>query len=62
LISQKSVKVVHPKNDEEAWWPLFGETLFPALMAGLDEIKLRMATDLMFRRDHEHRKSSALLP
>jgi len=37
-----SVKIVHPKNGEEAWWPLFDETsepLFPELMAELDAIK-----------------------
>ncbi|GLH77171.1 hypothetical protein SSBR45G_20790 [Bradyrhizobium sp. SSBR45G] len=53
-----SVKVVHPKNGEEAWWPLFddaGETLFPELMAELDEIKSRMAAGLMFRRDRQSR-------
>ena len=41
------VRVVHPKNGEEAWWPLFDETqrqperypLFPELMAELDAIK-----------------------
>ncbi|NPU09680.1 MULTISPECIES: hypothetical protein [Bradyrhizobium] len=60
-----SVKVVHPKNGEEAWWPLFddaGETLFPELMAELDEIKSRMAAGLMFRRDHQSRRGSALVP
>jgi hypothetical protein len=37
-----SVRVVHPKTGEEAWWPLFDETgtaLFPELMAELDAIK-----------------------
>ena len=37
-----SVKIVHPENGEEAWWPLFdetGEPLFPELMAELDVIK-----------------------
>jgi len=60
-----SVRVVHPKNGEEAWWPLFddaGETLFPELMAELDEIKSRMAAGLMFRRDHQNRRGSALVP
>src|SRR5664279_4611994 len=60
-----SVKVVHPKNGEEAWWPLFddaGEALFPELMAELDEIKSRMVTGVMFRRDHQHRRGSALVP
>ena len=40
-----SVRVVHPKTGEEAWWPLFddgGAALFPELMAELDEIKSRI--------------------
>jgi hypothetical protein len=60
-----SVKIVHPKNGEEAWWPLFdetGEPLFPELMAELDAIKETGASGLVFRRDHEHRRSRALLP
>jgi hypothetical protein len=60
-----SVKIVHPKNGEEAWWPLFdetGEPLFPELMAELDAIKETMASGLVFRRDHEHRKSLTQLP
>jgi len=60
-----SVKIVHPKNGEEAWWPLFdetGEALFPELMAELDAIKKTMVLGLVFRRDHEHRKSPTPLP
>jgi hypothetical protein len=60
-----SVRVVHPKNGEEAWWPLFDETgqpLFPELMAELDAIKDKVTSGLAFRRDHEHRKSLDLLP
>ena len=60
-----SVKIVHPKNGEEAWWPLFDETseaLFPELMAKLDAIKKTMVLGLVFRRDHEHRKSPTPLP
>ena len=41
-----SVRIVYPKNREEAWWPLFdetGEPLFPELMLELD------ATGLAFR-------------
>lgn len=59
-----SVKIVHPKNGEEAWWPLFdetGEPLFPELMAELDAIKETMVSGLIFRRDHEHRRSRAPL-
>jgi hypothetical protein len=60
-----SVKIVHPKNGEEAWWPLFdetGELLFPELMTELDAIKEAMVSGLVFRRDHEHRRSRAPLP
>lgn len=60
-----SVKIVHPKNGEEAWWPLFdetGEPLFPELMAELDAIKATTASGLVFRRDHEHRRSRDQLP
>ncbi|MVT71335.1 hypothetical protein GPL21_40835 [Bradyrhizobium pachyrhizi] len=60
-----SVKIVHPKNGEEAWWPLFddrGEALFPELMAELDAIKQDMVSGLVFRRDHAHRKSTTPLP
>jgi hypothetical protein len=60
-----SVKIVHPKNGEEAWWPLFdetGEPLFPELMTELDAIKETMVPGLVFRRDHEHRRSRAPLP
>jgi hypothetical protein len=62
---QSSVKIVHPKNGEEAWWPLFdetGEPLFPELMAELDAIKETMVSGLVFRRDHKHRRSRAPLP
>jgi hypothetical protein len=60
-----SVKIVHPKNGEEAWWPLFdetGEPLFPELMAELDAVKETGASGLVFRRDHGHRRSRAPLP
>ncbi|MCA6122124.1 hypothetical protein J6500_09505 [Bradyrhizobium sp. WSM 1704] len=60
-----SVKIVHPKNGEEAWWPLFddrGEALFPELMAELDAIKRVTVSGLVFRRDHAHRKSPTPLP
>ena len=60
-----SVKIVHPKNGEEAWWPLFdetGEPLFPELTAELDAIKETLALGLIFRRDHEHRRSRTQLP
>jgi hypothetical protein len=60
-----SVRIVHPKNDEEAWWPLFdetGSTLFPELMAELNEIKQTTVSGLVFRRDHSHRRSPTPLP
>jgi hypothetical protein len=60
-----SVRIVHPKNGEEAWWPLFdeaGEPLFPELTAELDAIKETTASGLIFRRDHEHRRSRTPLP
>jgi hypothetical protein len=59
-----SVKVVHPKTGEEAWWPLFdeaGEALFPELTAELDEIKRTMVSGLVFRRDHPNRRSKTEL-
>ncbi|MEK9285210.1 hypothetical protein MTR72_37345 [Bradyrhizobium sp. ISRA442] len=60
-----SVRIVHPKNGEEAWWPLFDETgtpLFPELMAELDAIKAGHGSGLVFRRDHPHRRSSIPVP
>jgi hypothetical protein len=60
-----SVRIVHPKNGEEAWWPLFdetGEPLFPELMAELDAIKETTVMGLIFRRDHKHRRSLMPLP
>jgi len=60
-----SVKIVHPKNGEEAWWPLFdetGEPLFPELMEELDAIKETTVRGLIFRRDHKHRRSFMPLP
>lgn len=68
-----AVRVVHPKNGEEAWWPLFDETqpipgkhpLFPELMAELDAIKAGAVVGidgLMLRRDHAHRRGRVPLP
>ncbi|MBR0936562.1 hypothetical protein [Bradyrhizobium jicamae] len=59
------VRILHPKNNEEAWWPLFdeiGEPLFPELMVELDAIKASVTSGLAFRRDHAHRRSSIPLP
>ncbi|MCK1622853.1 hypothetical protein IVA98_06240 [Bradyrhizobium sp. 160] len=60
-----SVRIVHPKNGEEAWWPLLDETgapLFPELMDELDEMKKTSLPGLVFRRDHAHRRSVTPLP
>jgi hypothetical protein len=70
---RNAVRVVHPKNGEEAWWPLFDEKqqqperhpLFPELMAELDAIKSQSVVGidgLMFRRDHQHRRGKVPLP
>jgi hypothetical protein len=55
-----AVRIMHPKNGEEAWWPLFdetGEPLFPELMAELDTIKEKAVPGLVFRRDRAHHRS-----
>jgi hypothetical protein len=68
-----SVRIVHPKNGEEAWWPLFDDTqklperfpLFPELMAELDAIKSSAVVGLdglMFRRNHAHRRGKVPKP
>ncbi|WP_334525147.1 hypothetical protein [Bradyrhizobium sp. AZCC 2230] len=60
-----SVRIVHLKNGEEAWWPLFdegGEAIFPELMDELDAIKRAVSSGLAFRRDHPHRRSATPLP
>jgi hypothetical protein len=68
-----AVRVVHPKNGEEAWWPLFDEKqqqperypLFPELMAELDAIKAQSVVGidgLVIRRDHQHRRGKVPLP
>ncbi|MCA6102093.1 MULTISPECIES: hypothetical protein [Bradyrhizobium] len=60
-----SVRIMHPKNGEEAWWPLVDENsvlLFPELMAELDALKDSVASGRAFRRDHAHRRSPTPLP
>jgi hypothetical protein len=60
-----SVRILHPKNGEEAWWPLFdeaGEPLFPELTAELDAIKETIVSGLIFRRVHRHRRSRTPVP
>jgi hypothetical protein len=57
--------VVHPKNGEEAWIPLFdeiGAPLFPELVAELDAIRQRTAAGVMIRRDHDHRRGKVPVP
>jgi len=60
-----SVRIVHPKTGEEAWWPLFdndGSALFPELMAELDQITSQVHSGLVFRRDHPNRYKGIGLP
>ena len=43
---RNSVKIVHPKNGEEAWWPLFdeaGEPLFPGIFVKTTSRRLGIA-------------------
>jgi hypothetical protein len=68
----RAVRIVHPKNGEEAWWPLFDEIgnpqqspLFPELMAELDALKASTVVGmdgLVFRRDHARRRHKVPLP
>jgi len=54
-----AVRVLHPKNGEEAWIPLFddaGVPLFPELMAELDALKKDRIGGLMLRRDWGDRR------
>jgi hypothetical protein len=54
----REVKIVHPKNDEEVWVPLFdagGRRLFPELMDRLDTVKQGRIGGLMFVRDWSDR-------
>jgi hypothetical protein len=60
-----SVRILHPKNGEEAWIPLFdgaGRPLYPELMAELDELKKRIIGGLMIRRDQADRRSGVPVP
>ena len=59
------VKIVHPKNGEEVWVPLFeeqGTALFPELMARMDAIKRNRIGGLMFVRDWPDMKAGVPLP
>ena len=45
--------------------PLFdegGRSLFPELMAELDEVKARTVSGHIFRRDHKHRRNAIPMP
>ena len=49
-----AVHIVHPKTDEEGWFPLFddkGAQLYPELMAELDAIKRERIGEFMLCRD-----------
>jgi hypothetical protein len=54
-----AVHIVHPKTDEEGWFPLFddeGAQLYPELMAELDAIKRERIGGLMLCRDWHDRR------
>jgi hypothetical protein len=54
-----AVHIVHPKTDEEGWFPLFddkGAPLYPELMAELDAIKRERIGGLMLCRDWGDRR------
>lgn len=59
-----AVRIVHPKNGEEAYWPLFDEAqpnpekhaLFPELMAEMDAMKARAVVGI---RRHERFANAA---
>ena len=54
-----TVRIVHPKTDEENWIPLFddkGAPLYPELMAELDAIKRERIGGLMLCRDWGDRR------
>jgi hypothetical protein len=58
------VMIVHPKNGEAVWVPLFdrGAPLFPELMARLDAMKVDRVGGLLFVRDWPDRISGTPLP
>ena len=58
--SPNVVRVLHPKTNEEAWWPLFdddGAPLYPELMEELDAIKRERIGGLMLCRDWGDRRA-----
>jgi hypothetical protein len=60
------VQIVHPKNGESVWVPLFdqsGQPLFPELMTRMDALKRdRIGAGLFFVRDWVDRRAKAPLP
>jgi hypothetical protein len=58
------VFIVHPKNGEAVWVPLFnrGEPLFPELMARMDAMKRDRVGGLFFMRDWPDATAKAPLP
>lgn len=60
------VFIVHPKNGESTWIPLFdhaGAALFPELMARMDRLKAnRVGNGLFFLRDWIDRRAGVQLP
>jgi hypothetical protein len=59
------VKIVHPKNGEDVWIPLFdrsGAALFPELMARMDAMKRNRIGGLMFYRGWSDRAAGKPLP
>lgn len=62
----REVFIVHPKNGESVWIPLFdqaGAALFPELMARMDRLKAnRVGNGLFFLRDWIDRRAGVPLP
>jgi hypothetical protein len=61
----EEVLVVHPKNGEEAWVPLFdnkGVPIYPELMARMDALKKDRVGGLFFVRDWPDRTAKIQLP
>lgn len=58
------VMIVHPKNGEAVWVPLFdrGAPLFPELMARMDEMKRGRVGGLFFMRDWPDKVAKVPLP
>ena len=63
---EREVFIVHPKNGESVWIPLFdasGAALFPELMARMDRLKAnRVGNGLFFLRDWIDRRAGVPLP